>query len=244
MESIFEKLWRLGPAAYVLKAIVAAIAADGLLLGFILLRRTYRKRYFAKRDARVFELRQKWEALISGELPFEAWRKKSFDRRIVETIALDAFEAAGPEESARLLKFLRESGLIEKRIFEARQLTGWRRMKALVALVRTRAPEGIAALAEGLRDGDLEIRLVWCLQRFFTFGDFTHDCFNGGAPYKDFGVLVVSANVLVDRLDQLRNVFERAPANTFVGDLPEPTLHHIEPGTRRWNKVQMKPWVT
>ena len=86
--------------------------------------------------------------------------------------------------------------------------------------------------------------LVWCLQRFFTFGDFTHDCFNGGAPYKDFGVLVVSANVLVDRLDQLRNVFERAPANTFVGDLPEPTLHHIEPGTRRWNKVQMKPWVT
>jgi len=160
MESIFEKLWRLGPAAYVLKAIVAAIAADGLLLGFILLRRTYRKRYFAKRDARVFELRQKWEALISGELPFEAWRKKSFDRRIVETIALDAFEAAGPEESARLLKFLRESGLIEKRIFEARQLTGWRRMKALVALGRTRAPESIAALAEGLRDGDLEIRLA------------------------------------------------------------------------------------
>src|SRR6266852_82759 len=160
MESIFEKLWRLGPAAYVLKAIVAAIAADGLLVGFILLRRTYRKRYFAKRDARVFELRQKWEALISGELPFEAWRKKSFDRRIVETIALDAFEAAGPEESARLLKFLRESGLIEKRIFEARQLTGWRRMKALVALGRTRAPEGIAALAEGLRDDDMETRLA------------------------------------------------------------------------------------
>jgi HEAT repeat protein len=160
MESIFEKLWRLGPAAYVLKAIVAAIAADGLLLAFILLRRTYRKRYFAKRDARVFELRQKWDALISGELPFEAWRKKSFDRRIVETIVLDAFEAAGPEESARLLKFLRESGLIEKRIFEARQLTGWRRMKALVALGRTRAPEGIPALAEGLRDGDLEIRLA------------------------------------------------------------------------------------
>jgi len=160
MESIFEKLWRLGPAAYVLKAIVAAIAVDGLLLAFILLRRAYRKRYFARRDARVFELRQTWEALISGEIPFEAWRKKSFDRRIVETIVLDAFEAAGPEQSARLLKFLRESGLIEKRIFEARQLTGWRRMKALVALGRTRAPEGIPALAEGLRDRDLETRLA------------------------------------------------------------------------------------
>jgi HEAT repeat protein len=160
MASIFEKLWRLGPAAFVVKAIIVAILADGLLLAFILFRRTYRKRYFAKRDARVFELRQKWDALISGEIPYETWRKIPFDRRIVESIALDAFEAAGPEESARLLKFLRASGLIEKRIFEARHLIGWRRMRALVALGRTRAPEGIPALAEGLRDRVLEIRLA------------------------------------------------------------------------------------
>jgi len=160
MESIFEKLWRVGPAAFVLKAIFAAIMADGLLLAFILLRRTYRKRFFAKRDARVFELRQKWDVLISGEIPYETWRRKAFDRRIVEAIALDAFEAAGPEESARLLKFLRASGLIEKRIFEARRLTGWRKMRALVALGRTRAPEGIPALGEGLRDRNLETRLA------------------------------------------------------------------------------------
>ncbi len=160
MASIFESLWRLGPAAFVLKAIVAAIVADGLLLAFILLRRTYRKWYFAKRDAHVFEIRQKWDALISREIPYEVWRKKPFDRRIVETIALDALEAAGPEESARLLRFLRDSGLIEKRIFEARRLTGWRRMRALVALGRTRAPEGISALAEGLRDHDQETRLA------------------------------------------------------------------------------------
>src|SRR5579859_657871 len=160
MESIFEQLWRLGPAAFVLKAIFAAIAADGLLLAFILLRRTYKRWYFAKRDARVYELRQKWDALISGSIPHETWRRKAFDRRIVETIALDAFEAAGPEESARLLKFLRASGLIEKRIVEARELYGWRRMRALVALGRTRAPEGIPALAEGLRDRNMETRLA------------------------------------------------------------------------------------
>src|SRR3989440_1654372 len=160
MESIFERLWRLGPAAFVLKAIVAAIVADALLLAFILLRRTYRKRYFARRDARVFELRQKWDALVSGKIPYESWRKKPFDRRIVETMALDAFEASGAEESARLLKFLRQSGLIEKRIFEARRQTGWRRMRSLVALGRTRAPEGIPALAEALRDRDLEVRLA------------------------------------------------------------------------------------
>ena len=160
MGSAFETFRRLGPAAFVLKAIVAAIVADALLLGFILLRRTYRKRFFAKRDARVFEFRQNWDALISGEIPFEKWRTKPFQRRIVETIALDSFEAAGPEESARLLKFLRASGLIEKRIFEARHHHGWRRQRALVALGRTRAPEGIRALAEGLRDKNMETRLA------------------------------------------------------------------------------------
>ena len=160
MGSIFKKLWTLGPAAFVFKAIIAAIVADGLLLAFIFLRRTYRKRFFARRDARVFELRQQWDALISGKIAYERWRKKTFDRRIVETMALDAFEAAGPEESARLLKFMRTSGLIEKRIFEAQHLKGWRRMRALVALGRTRAPEGVPALAEALRDRNLEIRLA------------------------------------------------------------------------------------
>ena len=160
MESIFERVWKLGPAAFVLKAIVAAAVADGLLLGFILLRRFYRKRYFAKRDARVFELRKVWDRLIAGEIPFETWRQNQFDRRIVETIALDALEGAGAEESTRLLKFLRTSGLIEKRIYEARTHTGWRRMRALVALGQTRAPEGIYAMAQGLRDRDLEIRLA------------------------------------------------------------------------------------
>jgi HEAT repeat protein len=160
MASIFEKLWKLGPAALVLKAIVAAILADALLLAFIFVRRAYRKRHFRKRDARVFELRRVWEPLISGQIPYERWRKKPFDRRIVESIALDEFEAAGPEKCARLLKFLRTSGLIEKRIYEARRLSGWRRMRALVALGRTRAPEGIPALAEALRDRNLEIRLA------------------------------------------------------------------------------------
>ena len=160
MASIFEKLWRLGPATLVVKAIMAAIVADALLLAFILLRRTYRKRYFAKRDAHVFEWRQQWAQLISGQIPYDRWRKKPFDLKIIEAMVLDAFEVAGPEESAQLLKFMRTSGLIEKRVYEARRLTSWRRMRALVALGRTRAPEGIPALAEGLRDRALEVRLA------------------------------------------------------------------------------------
>jgi HEAT repeat protein len=158
MASGFEILHRLEPSAFVFKAIIGAIAADVLLLAFILLRRSYRMRYFRKRDARVFELRQQWDALISGEIPYETWRTKSFDRRIIEDMALDAFEAPAADQSARLLRFLRTSGLIEKRIFEARRLKGWRRRSALVALGRTRAPEGIPALSEALRDHDPEAR--------------------------------------------------------------------------------------
>jgi HEAT repeat protein len=158
MASGFSILHRLEPSAFVFEAIVGAIAVDVLLLAFILLRRSYRMRYFRKRDARVFELRQQWDALISGEIPYETWRTKSFDRRIIEDMALDAFEAAAADQSARLLRFLRTSGLIEKRIFEARKLKGWRRRSALVALGRTRAPEGIPALSEALRDPDPEAR--------------------------------------------------------------------------------------
>jgi HEAT repeat protein len=160
MESIFEKIWRLGPAPFVVKAIIVAVVADGLLLAFILSRRMYRKRFFAKHDARVFELRQKWNDLLSARIPYSEWRANTFDRDIIETIALDALEAGTPEECATILRFLRFSGLLEKRIFEARHFTGWRRMRALVALGRTRAPEGIPALAEALRDRDLEARLA------------------------------------------------------------------------------------
>jgi HEAT repeat protein len=160
MASAFETLRRLGPAAVVVKAIVSVIVADALLLAFILLRRTYRKRYFERRDARLFEFRESWDALISGEIPYATWRKKTSDRHLVETMVLDAFEVAGPRESARLLKFMRASGLVEKCISDARHHQGWRRHRALVALGRTRAPEGIPALAEGLRERDPEARLA------------------------------------------------------------------------------------
>jgi len=160
MGSAFDTFRKLGPAAFVLKAIIFVIVADVLLLAFILLRRTYRKWYFANRDARMLAIRQQWDALISGEIPFAAWRTKTSERELIEAMVLDAYEVANPEESARLLKFMRASGLVEKRILEARHHHGWRRHKALVALARTRAPEGIRALAEGLRDRDSETRLA------------------------------------------------------------------------------------
>jgi HEAT repeat protein len=160
MGSGFEAFRKLSPSTAVIKAIVAATVLDAVLLAFILVRRTYRKWYFAKRDARVFAFRQNWDALTSGKTPFASWRTKPFERRIVEAMVLDAFELAQPEESARLLRFLRASGLIEKMIFDAQHHVGWRRQRALVALGRTRAAEGIAALSEALRDRTRETRLA------------------------------------------------------------------------------------
>ena len=151
-------LRKLEPSALVFKAIIGAIVDGFALQAFIMLRRSYRERYFKKRDARAFELRKKWDALISGHIAYETWRTKSLDCSIVEDMVLDALEAAPADQSARLLGFLRLSGLIEKRIFEARKLSGWRRRSALVALGRTRAPEGIPALSEALRDRDPEAR--------------------------------------------------------------------------------------
>ena len=160
MGSVFEAFRKLGPETFVVRAIVFVIVSDALLLAFILLRRTYRRRHFAIRDARMFAIRQEWDALISGEIAYKTWRTNPFDRRLIEAMALDAYEIAKPEEAARLLRFMRYSGLIEKRIADARHHKGWRRHRALVALGRTRAPEGIRALAEGLRDRTAETRLA------------------------------------------------------------------------------------
>src|SRR5689334_21378737 len=132
MVSAFEASSRLGPAAFIVKAILTAVAANLLLLGFILLRRSYRKRYFAKRDARLLDFRRNWNALVSGATPFQSWRSNPFDLQIVETFVLDAFEAADSDEAAKLLKFLRASRLVEKLIFDARQHRGWKKNKALV----------------------------------------------------------------------------------------------------------------
>src|SRR3954471_19459187 len=101
----FEKVLKLGPAAFVLKAILAAVAADIVLLACIMLRRSYRRWYFARRDARVTEIRQQWNGLIKGKIPFETWRNNPRDCQIVESMALDAFELAGSAESAEILKF-------------------------------------------------------------------------------------------------------------------------------------------
>ncbi|MBI3661524.1 MAG: HEAT repeat domain-containing protein [Acidobacteria bacterium] len=164
MPSVFDRLIdfieRLGPAGIVVQAIVATAVAIGLLLAFILGRRTWKSRVFRRRDRRSLVIRRKWNEIVGGAVPPEEWRFDPVDREIVETILLDKLEMAQQEEATQLLRCLRESGLLDMRIYEARQYTGWRRRQALVSLGRMRAPEVIPALSHALEDRHHETRIA------------------------------------------------------------------------------------
>ncbi len=161
MGSIFSWIRHLGPAGIVLKAIVGSLIGIGLLLAFILRRRTVRRRYFRRRDARTFALRKQWQQIVGGGVAPEVWRSDRMDREIVEAMLLDAIEVAPATPAAelpRLLSFLRSSGLLDIRIYESRASRGWRRQRALVSLGRMRVPEAIPAMAEGLESSSIETR--------------------------------------------------------------------------------------
>ena len=160
MRSIFSWVERLGPAGYVLQAIVVSAIGIGLVLAFILIRRAYRHRYFRQRNAKTLLASQQWEGILDGTVPPETWRLDRLNCEVVESILLDRLEVAPPEEMERLLKCLRTSGLINIRVHEARHGKGWRRRNALLSLGRMRAPEVIPALAEGLEDSNAETRLA------------------------------------------------------------------------------------
>jgi HEAT repeat protein len=157
MAFAFDTLSRTGPAEILLKAIVVCVAGISVLLSFIVLRRWLRARYFARRDRQIVYTRQHWDELI-GAPP--AWRFDPLASEVMETLLLDSIEVSQGEELARLVECLRRSGLLDKRIREARSRKRWRRRKALVMLGRTRAAEAIPALTDALDASDMETRIA------------------------------------------------------------------------------------
>ncbi|HEX9759672.1 MAG TPA: HEAT repeat domain-containing protein [Candidatus Acidoferrales bacterium] len=159
MRFAFDRIREFGPAGIVLEAILASMVGITLLVAFILLRRAWRRRQFRRREERALAIRGKWEGIVSGRIPAANWRFHPIDREIIQSILLDALEVSPPEQAAPLLRCLRNSGLFDTLVHEARTLHGWRRNRALLALGRTRAPEAIAALGEGLDSRDAHTRL-------------------------------------------------------------------------------------
>jgi hypothetical protein len=160
MGFIFSEIEKLGPAGLVLQAILGSLLGIVLLVGFIVLRRWYRTRYFRRRNMRTVALRTQWDDIISGKISAEDWRFDPIDCEIVESILLDTIEMATPDQLSKPLDCLRASGLLEMRICEARMSRGWKRRTALLALGRTRAMESIPALAEALDSPSQETRIA------------------------------------------------------------------------------------
>jgi HEAT repeat protein len=160
MGSVSKGIEKLGPAGLVLEAILASLLGILLLVGFIVLRRWYRARYFQKRNQRTVALRAQWDDILSGKIPATDWRFNPLDCDIVESILLDSIEMSSADKSPPLLECLRVSGLLDMRIYEARTARGLKQRTALLALGRTRAMEAIPALAAGLDSHLRETRIA------------------------------------------------------------------------------------
>ena len=160
MEFVFRGIEKLGPAGLVLQAILVSLLGIVLLVGFIVLRRWYRARYFRRRNERTVVLRSRWDDILSGKISAEAWRFNPLDCDIVESILLDSIEMSSAANLPPLLECLRVSGLLDTRIYQARTTQGWNQRTALLTLGRTRAMEAIPALAEGLDSPLRETRIA------------------------------------------------------------------------------------
>ena len=156
MNPLTRMVEELGPASYVLQAAVASLVGAALLLAFIMGRRAARRRYFGQRDERTRALRRQLPEILEGRILPDAWRRDPLDDRILEEILLDRLEIAENDEAEKIRFCLRISGLLDKRIHQARRRRGWRRLHTLVILGRMRCPEAIPALAEGLDDSNIQ----------------------------------------------------------------------------------------
>jgi HEAT repeat protein len=160
MEFVSSSIPQVGPAGLLLRAILGSLLGICFLVGFIVLRRWYRARYFRRRNERTVALRSWWDNIISGKISALDWRFDPLDCDIVESILLDNIEMSTPEKLPPLLDCFRISGLLDMRIYEARNSHGWKQRSALLALGRTRAAEAVPALAEGLDSRLRETRIA------------------------------------------------------------------------------------
>jgi HEAT repeat protein len=150
----------LGFAWLVARAILFSLIGILLLVSFIVFRRWYRGRYFTRLSERTLALREQWPDILSGRIPGSAWRLNGLDCQIVEDILLDNIEVSQQDQLPKLLACLRNSGLLDLRIREARTSQGWDRRSALLRLGRTRAPEAVPALVEALESPSEETRIA------------------------------------------------------------------------------------
>ena len=85
---------------------------------------------------------------------------------------------------------------------------------------------------------------MYCVQRFFTFGDLFQDLFDWGTPNEELGFLVMSFDVLLNDTNQCWDTVKATPADLLLRQFAEPPLYHVEPGTGCWGEVEVEARVS
>lgn len=147
-------------AAFAVRAIVFSVAGIAALIMFIVIRRRVRRRYFDRLADAEFYVRQRWSAILSGEIPAAEWRAIRIHAKAIIELTLDRMDVASPEECEKLCSFLRRTGLLDRVVLDTRRFRGWRREAALVQLGRTRAPEVVPVLVRGLDAPEVNTQLA------------------------------------------------------------------------------------
>ncbi len=153
-----------------LQLVAGLLAGIAVLIGFIVIRRTWRGRLFRRTEARTLAIRADWDRIVSGEAAAATWYFDALDQQIIETMLLDRMDVAGRDEIRQLQDCIRRCGLLDKRIREVRETRGWRRRQATLALGRMQIADAIPALAAAIQDENEEsaIDAVRALGRIAT----------------------------------------------------------------------------
>src|SRR5579863_7574846 len=101
-------------ASFVVRAILFSLSGIVALIASILARRKIRRRYFDRLADAEFYVRQHWDEIIAGEIPRNEWRDVHADAEAIIALSLDRMEASEAGEAAKLLEFLRRTGLLDR----------------------------------------------------------------------------------------------------------------------------------
>jgi hypothetical protein len=161
MNSLFNSVSQMLDTALLLGMALAAIAAAIIvIILFLTAQRAWQHFRSRQFDARSLKVHGQWREIVRGAIPAEEWRHDSLQCEIIQVIVIQEISASTDKNRPGLQSFLRNSGLLDRCVKQARDGHGWNRRRAMLALGAMRVPEAIAPLAEALDDWQFDTRIT------------------------------------------------------------------------------------
>jgi hypothetical protein len=145
-------------ATFAFRAALICVGSILSLLVLIGMRRLYRDFYFHRLDRLAFAFRRDWKKLLSADIAVDSWRRNRFKRAVVERLVLDRIGNCSESHGHEIQEFIRRSGLLEKRIWQASSGARHQKREALLVLGRSRLPEVLDLLADAAESQDRMIQ--------------------------------------------------------------------------------------